>query len=206
MKRRGFIVGLGSAAAWPVVARAQPAERIRRIGVLMSANESDPVWKPRVSAFTQALADLGWNDGRAMRMDVRWGGGDANRIRALAQELAGLQPDIIVTNATPATAAVQRETRTIPVVFANVSDPVASSIVTRLDRPSGNITGFATNDVSLGGKWLELLSEIAPGLKRIAILFNPDTSPASAYMPSLETAARPLKVAPIIASVHGDLA
>jgi len=140
-----------------------------------------------------------------MRMDVRWGGGDANRIRALSQELAGLQPDIIVTNATPATAAVQRETRTIPVVFANVSDPVASSIVTRLDRPSGNITGFATNDVSLGGKWLELLSEIAPGLKRIAILFNPDTSPASAYMPSLETAARPLKVAPIIASVHGDL-
>jgi putative ABC transport system substrate-binding protein len=205
MRRRQFIAGLGSAAAWPVVARAQPGERMRRIGVLMSANESDPVWKPRVSAFTQALADLGWTDGRAMRMDVRWGGGDTNRIRVLAQELAGLQPDIIVTNATPATAAVQRETRTIPIVFANVSDPVASSIVTRLDRPSGNITGFATNDVSLGGKWLELLSEIAPGLKRIAILFNPDTSPASAYMPSLETAARPLKVAPIIASVHGDV-
>jgi putative ABC transport system substrate-binding protein len=205
MRRREFIAGLGAAAAWPLAARAQQGDRVRRIGVLMSGNESDPVWKPRVSAFIQALADLGWTDGRNVRMDFQWGGGDANRIRALAQELVGLQPDIIVTNATPATTAVQRETRTIPIVFANVSDPVASSIVTRLDRPSGNITGFATNDVSLGGKWLELLSEIAPGLKRIAILFNPDTSPASAYMPSLETAARPLKVAPIIASVHGDV-
>jgi putative ABC transport system substrate-binding protein len=205
MNRREIIAGLGSAAAWPVVARAQQGNRMQRIALLMSANESDPVWKPRVSAFTQALADLGWTDGRTMRMDVRWGGGDTNRIRALAQELAGLQPDIIVTNATPAAAAVQRETRTIPIVFANVSDPVASRIVTRLDRPGGNITGFATNDVSLGGKWLELLSEIAPGLKRIAILFNPDTSPASAYMPSLQTAAWPLKVAPTIASVHSDV-
>ena len=151
MNRREIIAGLGSAAAWPVVARAQQGDRMQRIGLLMSANESDPVWKPRVSAFTQALADLGWTDGRTMRMDVRWGGGDTNRIRALAQELAGLQPDIIVTNATPAAAAVQRETRTIPIVFANVSDPVASRIVTRLDRPGGNITGFATNDVSLGG-------------------------------------------------------
>jgi hypothetical protein len=137
MNRREIIAGLGRAAAWPVVARAQQGDRVQRIGLLMSANESDPVWKPRVSAFTQALADLGWTDGRTMRMDVRWGGGDTNRIRALAQELAGLQPDIIVTNATPATAAVQREMRTISIVFANVSDPVASSIVTRLDRPGG---------------------------------------------------------------------
>ena len=142
MKRRTFIAGLGSAAAWPVVARAQ-GDRVRRVGLLMSANESDPVWKPRVSAFTQALADLGWTDGRAMRMDVRWGGGDTNRIRALARELVGRQPDIILANGTPATIAVLRETPTIPIVFANVNDPVASSIVARLDRPSGNITGFA---------------------------------------------------------------
>ena len=138
-------------------------------------------------------------------MDLRWGGGDINRIRALAQELVGLQPDIILTGGTPATVAVQRETRTIPIVFASVGDPVASGIVARLDRPSGNITGFANFEASLGGKWLELLSEIAPGLKRAAIMFNPDTAPVSAYMPSLETAARSLKVVPIIAPVHSDV-
>jgi putative ABC transport system substrate-binding protein len=118
--------------------------------------------------------------------------------------LVGLQPDIIVTNSIPATVALQQQTRTIPIVFAGVADPVASGIVPRLNRPGGNITGFATFEPSLGGKWLELLSEIAPGLKRAAIMFNPDTAPASAYMPSFETAARSLKVAPIIAPVHGD--
>ena len=111
---------------------------MRRIGVLMAGDENDPVGKARFSAFTQALADLGWTDGRNVRMDLRWGGGDINRIRALAQELVGLQPDIILTNGTPATVALQRETRTIPIVFANVGDPVASGIVARLDRPSGN--------------------------------------------------------------------
>jgi len=139
-----------------------------------------------------------------VRMELRWGGGDTNRMRALAQELVGLQPDVIVTGGTAATVAVQRETRTIPIVFANVPDPVASGIVARLDRPSGNITGFAILEPSLGGKWLELLSEIAPGLKRAAIMFNPDTAPASIYMPSFETAARSLKVVPITAPVHSD--
>ena len=205
MRRREFIAGLGSAAAWPLVARAQQGDRVRRIGVLMAVDENDPVSKPRVSAFTQALADLGWTDGRNVRMDLRWGGTDINRIRALAQELVGLQPDIILAGATLATAAVQRETRTIPIVFAGVGDPVASGIVPRLDRPSGNVTGFAIYEASLGGKWLELLSEIAPGLKRAAIMFNPDTAPASVYMPSLETAARSLKVVPIIAPVHSDV-
>jgi putative ABC transport system substrate-binding protein len=126
-------------------------------------------------------------------MDVRWFGGDNNRTRALAQELVGLQPDIIVTAGTPATVAVQRETRTIPIVFTGAADPVASGIVERLDRPGGNITGFATREASMGGKLVELLSEIAPGLKRAAIMFNPDTAPVSTYMPSLETAARSLK-------------
>jgi putative ABC transport system substrate-binding protein len=125
-------------------------------------------------------------------------------MRALAQELVGLHPDIILTGATPATAAVQRETRTIPIVFANVADPVASGIVARLDRPSGNVTGFASTEATLGGKWLELLSEIAPGLKRAAILFNPNLNGPSVYMPSLETAARSLKVEPMMAPVHSD--
>src|SRR6516164_1071266 len=126
MRRREFIAGLGGAAAWPLAARAQQGDRVRRIGVLTAGDENDPVYKTWVSAFTQALTGLGWNDGRNVRMDVRWGGGDTNRIQALAQELVGLQPDIILTSGTPATAAVQRETRTIPIVFANVSDPVAS--------------------------------------------------------------------------------
>src|SRR5262245_24522763 len=160
MRRREFIAGLG-AVAWPsFAARAQQGERIRRIGVLMSGDGNDPEMKRRYSAFTQALADLGWTDGRNVRTDLRSAGADTNRIPALAQELVGLQPDIILTSATPATVAVQRETRTIPIIFANMGDPVASGIVTRLDRPSGNATGFSNFEASLGGKWLELLSEI----------------------------------------------
>jgi putative ABC transport system substrate-binding protein len=206
MRRREFIAGLGGAAAWPLAARAEQAgERMRRIAVLMPFDENDPEGKLRYSAFTQALMDLGWTDGRNVRMDLRWGRGDNNRIRALAQELVRLQPDIVVPNGTPATAALQRETRTIPIVFANVSDPVASGIVARLDRPSGNITGFANYEASMEGKWLELLSEIAPGLKRVAIMYNPDTGPVSTFVPSFETAARSLKVEPIVAPVHTDL-
>jgi putative ABC transport system substrate-binding protein len=154
MRRREFIAGLGSAAAWPLAARAQQGEWVRRVGVLLGGNENDPGYKSRVSAFSQALAGLGWTDGRNVRMDLRWGGGDTNRIRALAQELAVLQPDIILTIGTPATVALQRETRTILIVFPAVGDPVASGIVSRLDRPSGNITGF---EATLGGKWLDLL-------------------------------------------------
>jgi putative ABC transport system substrate-binding protein len=161
---------------------------MRRIGMLMSGNEHDPVYKPRVSAFTQALEDLGWTNGRNVRINLRWHGDDANRIPALAQELVGLQPDIILANGTSATGALQRETRTIPIVMTNVGDPVASGFVARLNQPGGNITGFATLEASLGGKWLELLSEIIPNLKRAAIMFNPDTAPASSYMSLLATA------------------
>jgi putative ABC transport system substrate-binding protein len=200
-RRREFITLLGGAAAWPLAARAQQGNRVRRIGVLLPGDRSPGL--PFVSAFTQALAGLGWTDGRNARMDLRWGGSDINRIRALAQELVGLQPDIIVVAANLATVALKRETRTIPIVFVNVGDPVATGIVARLDRPGGNVTGFAILEATLGGKWLELLSEIAPGLKRAAFMFNPD-EPASAYMPSLETAARSLKVEPIIAPVHSD--
>jgi putative ABC transport system substrate-binding protein len=204
MNRRQFITLLGGAAAWPLSAYAQQGNRVRRIGVLMAGDENDPLRKSRLSTFTQTLAGLGWTDGRNLRIDLRWHGDDINRARALAQELVGLQPDMIVTYGEVATLAVQRETRTIPIVFSNVGDPVASGIVARLDRPSGNITGFAQYEASLGGKWLELLSEIAPGLKRAAIMFNPDTAQASVFMPLFETAARSLKVVPITAPVHSD--
>ena len=202
--RRDFITLLGGAAAWPLAARAQQGDRVRRIGVLLPYDENDPVTKPRVSAFTQALAELGWTDGRNVRIDLRSAGDDINRIRALARELVGLQPDIILTYTTPATVAVRRETRTIPIFFVGVADPVASGLVERLDRPSGNITGFTDFEATLGSKWLELLSESAPGLKRAAIMFNPDTSTASTFMPSLETAARSLKVELIIVPVRSE--
>jgi putative ABC transport system substrate-binding protein len=203
MQRREFIAGLGSAAAWPLTARAQ-SERVRRIGLFVLGDENDPVEKTFVSVFTQGLVELGWTDGRNVRIDLRWHADDIRQIPAIAQELVGLQPDIIATNATSATVALQRETRTIPIVFAGVSEPVASGFVANLNQPGGNITGFALFEPTLAGKWLELLSEIAPGLKRAAAMFNPDTAPVSAFMPSLETAARSLKVVPIPAPVHSD--
>jgi putative ABC transport system substrate-binding protein len=204
LRRREFIAALGGAAAWPLAAGAQQGDRVRRIGVLTALDENDPLTKAYLSAFTQALAGLGWSDGRNVRMDLRYAGDDINRARALAAELVGLQPDIILALGTLATFAVQRETQTIPIVFAGVADPVASGIVTRFDGPR-NVTGFAVFEASLAGKRLELLSEIAPGLKRAAIMFNPDTSPASTFIPSFETEARSLKVVPIIAPVHSDV-
>ena len=205
MNRRDFITILGGAAAWPLAARAQQGDRVRRICVLMSGDENDPVYKARLSMFTQALADLGWTDGRDVRTDLRSGGGDANRMRALAQELVRRQPDIIVTDGIPATVALQQETRTIPIVFATVGDPVAKGIALRLNQPGGNITGFAGLEPSMGGKWLQLLSEIAPGLKRAAIVFNPDNAPPPwIFSPSFETEARSLKVVPITAPVRSN--
>src|SRR6516165_4820135 len=204
LRRREFIAGLGGAVAWPLAARAQQSGRVRRVGVLQAGDENDPLAKTNISAFTQALADLGWTDGRNVRIDLRWGGDDTNRLRALAQELVGLHPDIIVTGGGTATVPVQRETRTIPIVFATLADPVAFGIVPRLNQPGGNITGFGGSEATLGGKWLEMLSEIAPGLKRAALMFSRDTASSSAYIPSFETAARSLKVESIIAPVHSD--
>src|SRR6516162_4763867 len=205
MRRREFITLVGCAAAWPLAAHAQQGDRVRRIGVLMGYAENDPVAKRSLSAFTQALAGLGWTDGRNVRIDLRWSGGDSNRITALAQELVGLQPDIILAGGTSATIPLQRETRTIPIVFANAGDPVARGVVARLNQPGGNTTGFAILEATLGGRWLELLSEIAPGLKRAAIMFNPDIAAAYAYRPSFETAARSLKVEAITAPVYDDV-
>jgi putative ABC transport system substrate-binding protein len=184
------------------VAGAQQGERVRRIGLLHVYGENDPEGIRRVSAFTQALSGLGWIDGRNVRMELRWGGNDSNRIRTFAQQLVVLQPDVIVTGGGAATAALQRETQTIPIVFMTLADPVASG---RLDRPSANITGFTLFEASMGGKWLELLSKIAPGLKRAAIMFNPDLPAATTYMSSLKTVAQSLKVLPINTPVHSDV-
>jgi putative tryptophan/tyrosine transport system substrate-binding protein len=178
MKRREFITLLGcAAAAWPLAARAQQPERLRRIGVLLSLEESDPEGKAQLSGFTQGLAELGWIDGRNLRMEVRWGGGDVDRIRTFAKDLVALQPDVIVAQGTPVTAALQRETRTIPIVFVVVTDPVGDGFVAGLPHPGGNITGFLTSESAITAKMFELLTEIAPGLKRVVMLFNPDTAP-----------------------------
>ena len=206
MRRRDFIAGLGGAAAWPVVARAQQSERWRRIGVLMARDENDPEAKGDLSEFVKGLAELGWTNSRNLGMDVRWGAGNIDRVRMVAKELVELQPDVIFAGATPATAALQRETRSIPIVFASVSDPIGDGFVASLPRPGGNITGFVDLEGSLAGQWLELLLEIAPGVKRASIVFNPDTSPGrgSYFLPSFEAAARSLKVVPIIAPVHSE--
>jgi putative ABC transport system substrate-binding protein len=203
MKRRTFIAGLGSAAAWPMVARAQQADRMRRIGVLMAFEENDPEAKSYLSAFTQGLEELGWTDTRNVRVEIRWAAINLDRLQMFAKELVGLQPDVLFTSSALATSAFQRETRTIPIVFASVSDPVSAGFVASLRRPGGNLTGFINLEGTLGGKWLELLREIAPGIKRAAILFNPDTAPdgGSAYLRSFEAAARALKVEPIAVRV-----
>jgi hypothetical protein len=172
----------------------------------MAFDETDPEGKARLSAFTQGLSELGWTDSRNLRMDVRWAIDNVDRVRALAKELVDLQPDVILGAATPSTAALQRATRTIPIVFASVSDPVGSGFVAGLPRPGGNITGFSDIEASMGGKWLQLITEIAPGVKRVAAMFNPDTAPyvRSYYLPSFEAATQSRKVEPIAAPVHSD--
>jgi putative ABC transport system substrate-binding protein len=197
--RRELIVTLGGAvAAWPLAARAQQGDRMRLIGVLMPFGENDGTWNP-------PLRDLGWINGRNVRIDFRWAGGDVNRMQVFAKELVGLQPDVILAATVPVTAALQRETRTIPIVFVGVADPVASGFVAKVNQPGGNITGVGYMEASVVGKLLELLSEIAPGLKRAAIMFNPDTTAPSVYIPPFETTARSLKVVPIIAPVHSEV-
>jgi putative tryptophan/tyrosine transport system substrate-binding protein len=204
MRRRDFIKLLGSAtAALPLRARAQ-SERVRRIGVLAPTADSDPEMKAWVSGFTQGLADLGWIDGRNLRMDVR--GGTVDRVRMFAKEIVDLRPDVILSISTPATAAVQRETQTIPIVFAAVGNPVGDGFVASLSRPGGNMTGFMIQEPAIAGRWLELLTEIAPRVTRAAAMINPETSPGggSYFVAEFEAAARSLKVAPVIAVVHSD--
>jgi putative ABC transport system substrate-binding protein len=177
MRRREFMTLVSGAAVWPLAARAQQAERTRRVGVLMSESEDNRYARGWLSAFVTTFAELGWSEGRNLLMDVRWGAGNLDLVHRYAKELVELQPDAILVEATPPTAAVQRETRTIPIVFTIVSDPVGSGFVGGPSRPGGNITGFSTQEPSMGGKWVELLTEIAPGRRRVAAIFNPETAP-----------------------------
>ncbi len=206
MRRRQFIAGIGGAAVWPLVARAQRPERVRRLSVLMPYEESDPEQKTYLAEVIKELAKLGWSDGGNLHVDVRWVAGNGDRARMFAEELAGLQPDVILAATTPVTAALQRETRNIPIVFVGVSDPVGAGFVAGLPHPGGNLTGFINLEAGMGGKWLELLTEMAPDIKRAAIMFNPDTAPGggSYFLRSFEAAAQSLKVEPIPAPVHGD--
>ena len=208
MRRREFITLLGGAMAfWPLAARAQQTDRVRRVGVLMGYGEADPEAEALLSEFTQGLLELGWTDGRNLRMDVRWAPGRTDLMHTFAKELVNLQPDVILANSTPVTAALKRETLTVPIVFAAVADPVGSGFVASLPRPGGNITGFGSLETgSMASKWLELLTGIAPGIKRAVMMFNPETAPyiKSYVLPSFEAAARSLRVAPFAAPVHSD--
>jgi putative tryptophan/tyrosine transport system substrate-binding protein len=167
--RRKFIAALGGTAfAWPFAARAQQADRMRRVGVLWNLAADDPVGQARLAAFRQGLQELGWTDGRNVRIDYRWAATDADRYRTFAAELVALAPDVILASASVSVAALLQITRTVPIVFANVIDPVGAGFVARLARPGGNATGFTLYEYSLSGKWLELFKEIAPNLTRIA--------------------------------------
>jgi putative tryptophan/tyrosine transport system substrate-binding protein len=204
MRRREFITLLGgAAAAWPLAARAQQSEKTRRIGVLYAFAETDPEGQAWDAAFRKRLDELGWIDGRTVKIDYRWGAGSVDRMRLFAKELVRLNPDVLVAATTPATAALQAETHTIPIVFAVVSDPIGSGFVVSLAKPGGNITGFINIEASLSGKWLELLRQIAPSVSRAGFLFNPQTaSYAQYYLDTFRAAAAVLKIEPIDAPVH----
>jgi putative ABC transport system substrate-binding protein len=204
MRRREFIAGLGSAVAWPMAARAQQRERMRRVGVLMPYIERDT--DARLSYFVQGLAQFGWIGGRNLRMDVRWTAGNLERLLMYANELVALQPDAILVDSTPGAAALQRLTKMTPTVFVTASDPTGSGFVAGLPRPGGNLTGFIAWEPSMAGKWLQFLTEIAPDVNRVAALFNPDTAPyvISNYLPAFQDAARLLKVEPMVAPIHSD--
>jgi len=205
MKRRAFLTLLGSAvAAWPLAARAQqPTKRGRRIGVLIGFAETDPAVQSWLAAFRDALAKLGWTEGSNFQIELRWAGYDSDRMKTFAKELVDLRPDAILSVTTPVTGALVRETQTIPIVIVTVADPISSGFVTNLGRPGGNVTGFALYEPSMGGKWLEQLKQIAPGVTRVALLFNPTTTvPIKFYMASIQAAASSFAVQTSTAPVH----
>jgi putative tryptophan/tyrosine transport system substrate-binding protein len=208
MRRRAFIAGLGSAAAWPLAARAQQSQRIRRIGVLTGLAEDDPQSRAELAAFREGLSRSGWTEGRNLQIDYRFAEGDDRRIRAYAEELVSKAPEVIVARGTQATAMLKQQTSTIPIVFAPVSDPVASGFVASFARPGGNMTGFIDEQYSFGSKWLSILKDVAPGISRMMMLYDPGNANWDGYLRALQAAAPSLAVsvsdAPVTAS--GDIA
>jgi putative ABC transport system substrate-binding protein len=195
MRRRDFIIGLG-AVAWPLAARAQRRDPVRRIGVLMAGVNDDPDGLAELAAFYQGLEKYGWIEGRTVDVEVRWPGADVERAAALAKELIDLKPDVLLSRTTPTTAALIKETSTIPIVFVNVTAPIEQGFVQSLPRPGGNSTGFTNFESSVGGKMLQFLKEINPRLLRVAVIYNPQTAPfAGLYLRTMESVARALAVA-----------
>jgi putative ABC transport system substrate-binding protein len=206
VKRREFIAAFGGAAAWPLVASAQQSERVRRVAVLMAHKEDDPEYQKYMGAFRQGLLKLGWIEGQNIRIDSRWGAlDDADQRKHSAKELLALEPDIILTQNTPPTGSMLQQTRTVPVIFVVVADPVGSGFVGSLARPGGNATGFTVMEPTTSAKWVELLKEIAPRINRAAFLFNPATAPfADYYLTAFNAAAASLGVQATAAPVHSE--
>jgi len=203
MRRREFIAVLGGGAAWPVTARAQKSGALKRVGVLMGYAEDDSEAQAYFAAFREGLQKLGWTEGRNLRIDTRWAALKVEAMQRFASEFVALEPDIVLSQITPTTAALLRQTRTIPIVFAMVADPVGSGFVTSFPRPGGNVTGFVTSDGSLGGKWLELLKEVVPRINHVAILFNPVAATfADYYLNPFKVAAASLAIEAISAPVR----
>jgi len=195
MRRREFITFLSSAAAWPFTAHAQQPERMRRIGWLVGLRESDPEAQRRTAAFVQELEHLGWTPGGNIQIDYRWLSDSVERNETYAQELTALKPDVLVTSSTPAVKALRQKTGTAtPIVFAIVTDPVSSGLVTSLASPGGNTTGFTNFEFNMGGKWLEVLKTAAPAVTKVALIYNPKTTPYAGYLRSIETSAPSLGV------------
>jgi putative tryptophan/tyrosine transport system substrate-binding protein len=205
MNRRDLLVLLGGAATLrSFAARAQKGDQMRRIGVLMGLAESDQEGQSDVTALQAGLKELGWSDGRNIAIDLRWTAGDSTRMRALAAELVGLHPDLLVGHSTPSTTALRQATDEIPIIFIQISDPIGSGFISSLASPGGNLTGFSNYELSMGGKWLQLLTEIAPGLTRVGVLFNPRTAPyvPRYYLVSFEAAALRHKLELVTMSVQ----
>jgi len=194
MKRREFVALVGGAAAWPLAAGSQQPDQMRRIGVLMNVAAADPEGQAQVAAFLQALQQLGWTEGRNVRIDTRWGENDVELDRRYATELLAFAPDVILASSTLSVAALRRVTRTSPIVFAGVSDPVGAGFVDTLARPGGNVTGFMIFEYSLSGKWLELLKEIAPRLMRAAVLRDSANPAGIAQFGAIQAVAQSLGV------------
>jgi putative ABC transport system substrate-binding protein len=202
MRRREFIAALGGAATWSISAHAQQSERPRQIGMLIPFDDNEPEIKARLSALKQRLYELGWIESRNIRFDYRFTGQDAERIHSGAEELIALRPDVIVVVSNPAVAILTKMTQTVPIVFVGASDPIESGFVTNLGRPGGNITGFQNFETAIGGKWLDLLKEIAPGVRRVALVYSPDISAQVAFIHSAEAASTSLGVAVTGAAVQ----